>query len=104
MKISSQQYEADVLFPCINEDVGALENRINTMLDAIEARHVKERLQLDKLQFGTVNALMKMYPDLSLFDNTMPNRQENRATEYIVNNDAESSDDEEDGEVYYKRY
>ena len=78
----------------------------------IEAQHTEERLKLYKMQAGKYEQLLKYYPDLPIYDPTLPKVV--RKNEVKMNPDEESGfelcyeDDSSDGEengmpIDYKR-
>ena len=88
--------------------VDKLLDKIAREVTDIETRHVKERVLKSKMQIGKYERLLKMYPDLPLFDPDIPDltqrRGQNPAAIYKPDISMDQNDnDEEDGEIYYKR-
>ena len=107
-KVEAYPEVTDSLFNDVSEAIEALENAINASCTEIETRHMKERIQLSKMQMGKYEALLKMYPDLATFDPSIPklNKQNEEDMVPMSNFNIEKNEDEDslvDMPIYYKR-
>ena len=108
-KVEAYPSVTDSLFNDVSEAIEALEIAINASFSEIETRHMKERIQLSKMQMGKYEALLKMYPDLTTFDPSIPKlkKQNEEAMVPMSNFNIEESEGDEDSlvdmPIYYKR-
>ena len=104
----------------MNGAVEAFSNRIESIFNEGYVRQIHERIKLRKLQNASVeHVILKMYPDLSAFDTTLPHRRRkselpSKAYEYDYDSEeydsgkSESpskgydSESSEEGEIDYK--
>jgi len=99
--LPNQQNE---LYTSINEAIEALPSKIEGIFNGKQSQNIRERLALRKLQQGTIEQVLKMYPDLPIFDDTLRGRYMQRMTgsENAIYDDWEPEEQTDDREIYYK--
>ena len=102
-KIAPLENEIDVLFNSMNGAVETFSCRIESIFNEGYARHIDERIKLRKFQDASIeHVILKMYPDLSIFDTTLQNRKTNKqlpSKEYVY---SDTQEEEGDMEISYK--
>ena len=103
-KIKPLPNEQIELFNSLNDALEALPNKIESIFSAKHSQNIRERLALRKLQLGTIEQVLKMYPDLPHFDETLRDRymQRKKDSENASYDDWEPEEQTDEGEIYYK--
>ena len=78
-KITPIQNETETTFNSIANAIEVLPNRIESTFQKKHTQHIQERMRLKNLQDESVEHLiLKMYPELPIFDTTLRDRHEVR--------------------------
>ena len=109
-KIDPVPTDTVLLFNSTSKIIEDLMNKLEITLNEMQNRHENERQRLKKLQDGTYEVLLKMYPDLPIYDTTMPDRYERRiqvpahykSNMYVYEDSSDDDNSENDGPIDYK--